>query len=495
MKIGFQKLALPKKGAVVAGVMEGGKLLPLGAELDEQLGGLLSRAMKANKFTGKAKQTLSVFGENGTVLLYGLGDGSGIDELWCENAGGAIVAAILAAGDKEVSVLFEPHTADGNADEKAADRAARLAFGGLLRTYRFDKYKTKLKKEDKPVLQKLTVLTNQAAEAKKAAEALEAIAEGVFLARDLVSEPPNVLYPVSYAKRCEELKELGVKVEVLDEKQMAKLGMGALLGVGQGSERESRLVVMRWEGGPKKQQPIAFVGKGVCFDTGGISLKPAGGMEDMKWDMGGSATVVGLMKALAGRKAKANVIGVVGLVENMPDGNAQRPGDVVTSMSGQTIEIINTDAEGRLVLADALWYTQDRFKPQFMLDLATLTGAMMVALGQVNCGYFSNSDELVAKLEAASKASGEKIWRMPLGEEYNKMMDSDIADVKNAGARWGGSITAACFLERFVNDLPWVHMDIAGMAWSQKDSPTVPKGGTGWGVRLLDEMVRANYEA
>jgi leucyl aminopeptidase len=235
MKIGFQKLALPKKGAVVAGVMEGGKLLPLGAELDEQLGGLLSRAMKANKFTGKAKQTLSVFGENGTVLLYGLGDGSGIDELWCENAGGAIVAAILAAGDKEVSVLFEPHTADGNADEKAADRAARLAFGGLLRTYRFDKYKTKLKKEDKPVLQKLTVLTNQAAEAKKAAEALEAIAEGVFLARDLVSEPPNVLYPVSYAKRCEELKELGVKVEVLDEKQMAKLGMGAMLGVGQGS--------------------------------------------------------------------------------------------------------------------------------------------------------------------------------------------------------------------------------------------------------------------
>jgi leucyl aminopeptidase len=495
MKIGFQKLALPTKGAVVVGVMEDNVLLPLGAELDEQLGGLLSRAMKANKFSGKPNQTLSVFGATGTVLLYGLGDGSKIDELWAENAGGSIVGALLDTGDKEAAVLFESHAADGTADEGAAARAARLAFGGLLRTYRFDKYKTKQKKEDLPALQKLTVLTDEATAAKKAFAGLHAVADGVFMARDLVSEPANVLYPTSYTKRIEELSELGLKIEVLDEKQMAKLGMGALLGVGQGSERESRIVIMRWDGGPKKQQPIAFVGKGVCFDTGGISLKPAGGMEDMKWDMGGSATVVGLMKALAGRKAKANVIGVVGLVENMPDGNAQRPGDVVTSMSGQTIEIINTDAEGRLVLADALWYTQDRFKPQFMLDLATLTGAMMVALGQVNCGFFANNDELAGKLEAASKTAGEKIWRMPLGEEYNKMMDSDIADMKNAGARWGGSITAACFLERFVNDLPWVHMDIAGMAWSSKASSTVPKGGTGWGVRLLNELVQANYEA
>ena len=494
MKVGFQKLTMPTKGAIVVGVMEGRTLLPLGAELDAQLDGLLSRAMTANTFTGKADQTLSLFGATGTVLLYGLGDGSKIDELWSENAGGSIVGALLAKGNEEVSVLFEPHVMDGTADEGAAARAARLAFGGLLRSYRFDKYKTKQKKDDLPVLQKITILTDDAAAAKKAFTGLQAVADGVFMARDLVSEPANVLYPTSYTERIEELSELGLKIEVLDEPQMAKLGMGALLGVGQGSERESRIVIMRWDGGPKEQQPIAFVGKGVCFDTGGISLKSAGGMEDMKWDMGGSATVVGLMKALAGRKAKANVIGVVGLVENMPDGNAQRPGDVVTSMSGQTIEIINTDAEGRLVLADALWYTQDRFKPQFMLDLATLTGAIMVALGQVNCGYFSNSDELVEKLEAAGQASGEKIWRLPLGDEYNKMMDSDIADMKNAGARWGGSITAACFLERFVNDLPWVHMDIAGMAWSSKASSTVPKGGTGWGVRLLNELVQANYE-
>ena len=494
MKVGFQKLTMPTKGAIVVGVMEGRTLLPLGAELDAQLDGLLSRAMTANTFTGKADQTLSLFGATGTVLLYGLGDGSKIDELWSENAGGSIVGALLAKGNEEVSVLFEPHVMDGAVDEGAAARAARLAFGGLLRSYRFDKYKTKQKKDDLPVLQKITILTDDAAAAKKAFTGLQAVADGVFMARDLVSEPANVLYPASYTERIEELSELGLKIEVLDEPQMAALGMGALLGVGQGSERESRIVIMRWDGGPKQQQPIAFVGKGVCFDTGGISLKSAGGMEDMKWDMGGSATVVGLMKALAGRKAKANVIGVVGLVENMPDGNAQRPGDVVTSMSGQTIEIINTDAEGRLVLADALWYTQDRFKPQFMLDLATLTGAMMVALGQVNCGYFSNSDELVEKLEAAGKASGEKIWRLPLGDEYNKMMDSDIADMKNAGARWGGSITAACFLERFVNDLPWVHMDIAGMAWSSKASSTVPKGGTGWGVRLLNELVQANYE-
>ena len=290
------------------------------------------------------------------------------------------------------------------------------------------------------------------------------------------------------------LKQDGIKVEVLNEKEMAKLGMGALLGVGQGSSRESKLVVMRWNGGKRGEKPIAFVGKGVCFDTGGISLKPASGMEDMKWDMGGAAVVSGLMKALAGRKAKANVVGVVGLVENMPDGEAQRPGDVVTSMSGQTIEIINTDAEGRLVLADALWYTNQRFKPKFMINLATLTGAMLVALGQVNCGYFSNDDTLSGQLNTAASVVGEGVWRMPLGEEYNKMMDSDIADMKNAGPRFGGSITAACFLERFVEKCPWSHMDIAGMAWSSKDAPTVPKGGTGWGVRTLNQLVKADYE-
>jgi leucyl aminopeptidase len=286
-----------------------------------------------------------------------------------------------------------------------------------------------------------------------------------------------------------------VKVEVLGEKEMKKLGMGALLGVGQGSVRESKIVVMRWNGASNSRaKPLAFIGKGVTFDTGGISLKPAGGMEDMKWDMGGSGTVVGLMHALAGRKAKVNAIGVIGLVENMPDGNAQRPGDVVTSMSGQTIEVINTDAEGRLVLADVLHYTATKYKPVFMIDLATLTGAMMVSLGQVNCGYFANDDDLSDKIAAAGKATGEGVWRMPLGAEYNKQLDSDIADMKNVGPRWGGAITAACFLERFVGKTPWVHMDIAGMAWTSKDSPTVPKGGTGWGVRLLNRLVADNYE-
>jgi len=320
------------------------------------------------------------------------------------------------------------------------------------------------------------------------------VVEGVYLTRDVVTEPPNVLYPETLAARCKELEELGVVVEILNEKKMAKLGMGALLGVGQGSVRESFLVTMRWDGGPKNKAPVAFVGKGVTFDTGGISLKPGPGMEEMKWDMGGSGTVLGLMKALAGRKAKVNAVGVVGLVENMPDGNAQRPGDVVTSMSGQTIEIHNTDAEGRLVLADALWYTQQEFKPQAMIDLATLTGAILIALGNEYAGLFSNDDTLSAQLISAGQASGEPVWRMPLGDAYDKLLNSDCADMKNIGGRNAGSITAAQFLQRFVKDTTWAHLDIAGMAWSSKDRPTVPKGATGYGVRLLDRFVSDVYE-
>jgi leucyl aminopeptidase len=421
-----------------------------------------------------------------------LGDGESIDELWVEKAGGSIFAALAKTGASKINVIFEPHA---SVEEGVALRAAHMAFAAQLRAYRFDKYKTQLKNDDLPSLQQMVLLVDKTAAARRAFASLEAVAEGVCLTRDLVSEPPNVLYPESYAKRCAALKELGVKVEVLGEKEMKKLGMGALLGVGQGSVRESKIVVMRWNGASNSRaKPLAFIGKGVTFDTGGISLKPAGGMEDMKWDMGGSGTVVGLMHALAGRKAKVNAIGVIGLVENMPDGNAQRPGDVVTSMSGQTIEVINTDAEGRLVLADVLHYTATKYKPVFMIDLATLTGAMMVSLGQVNCGYFANDDDLSDKIAAAGKATGEGVWRMPLGAEYNKQLDSDIADMKNVGPRWGGAITAACFLERFVGKTPWVHMDIAGMAWTSKDSPTVPKGGTGWGVRLLNRLVADNYE-
>jgi leucyl aminopeptidase len=316
----------------------------------------------------------------------------------------------------------------------------------------------------------------------------------VVFTRDLVSEPANVIYPETLVQQARSLTKLGVKVEALGVAEMKKLGMGALLGVAQGSVHPGRTVIMRWNGGKRGDQPVAFVGKGVTFDTGGISIKPAAGMEEMKWDMGGAGAVIGAMHALAARKAKANVVGIAGLVENMPSGTAQRPGDVVKSMSGQTIEVINTDAEGRLVLADALWYCRDRFKPQAMIDLATLTGAIMVSLGREHAGLFSNNDALAERLLAAGKAVTEPLWRMPLGEAYDKIINSDIADMKNVGNRWGGSITAAQFLQRFVKDTPWAHLDIAGMAWSEKDTAVVPKGATAYGVRLLDRFVADNYE-
>jgi leucyl aminopeptidase len=306
------------------------------------------------------------------------------------------------------------------------------------------------------------------------------------------------LYPDTLAKQAKTLEKLGIKVQVIGEAQMKRLGMGALLGVGQGSIRESRLVVMEWSGGPKgkekKAQPVAFVGKGVTFDTGGISIKPSAGMEDMKWDMGGSGVVIGLMKALAGRKAKVNAVGVVGLVENMPGGNAQRPGDVVTSMSGQTIEVLNTDAEGRLVLADALHYTNERFKPKLMVNLATLTGAIIVSLGSHHAGLFSNNDLLCERLTKAGEEVEERLWRLPLSDSYDKMINSQVADMQNIGGRGAGSITAAQFLQRFVGKTHWAHLDIAGVTWSKSDQPTVPKGGTAFGVRLLDRFVANSYE-
>ena len=368
-----------------------------------------------------------------------------------------------------------------------------MALGATLRAYRFDRYRTKEKPEDKPRLSTLTVLHADPAGGQFAWEPLAGIAKGVFITRDLVSEPPNVLNPAEMAERCRKLTQLGLEVDVLGPKEMTELGFGALLGVAQGSVNEPRMVVMKWDGGGTKK-PVAFIGKGVTFDTGGISIKPAGGMEDMKWDMAGAGTVVGLMAALAGRKSKVNAVGLVGLVENMPSGSAQRPGDVVKSYSGQTIEVINTDAEGRLVLADVVWYCQEKFDPQFMVDLATLTGAIIISLGHEHAGLFSNDDALSDKLIAAGKATGEKLWRMPLDEAYDKQLKSEIADMKNIGGRPGGSITAAQFIKRFVNDKPWAHLDIAGMAWSTKDSPTTPKGATAFGVRLLDRLVAAHYE-
>jgi leucyl aminopeptidase len=321
------------------------------------------------------------------------------------------------------------------------------------------------------------------------------VVDGVNLARDLVNEPPNVLYPEEFARRAAELRKLGVEVEILDVKAMTKLGMGALLGVAQGSARPGRVVIVHWNGGKKGEAPVAFIGKGVCFDTGGISIKGAANMEDMKGDMGGAACVVGLMHALASRKARVNAIGAIGLVENMPDGNAQRPGDIVTSMSGQTIEIINTDAEGRLVLADVLWYVAKKLKPKFMIDLATLTGAIVVSLGNEHAGLFSNNDELAERLTACGVATGEKVWRMPLGPEYDKLIDSQFADMKNTGGRYGGSITAAQFLQRFVDNTPWAHLDIAGTAMGTPKSEINQSWGSGFGVRLLDRLVADHYEA
>jgi leucyl aminopeptidase len=481
---------------LVVGVLEDRTLTPSAAALDGTLGGALVRAMASGRFTGGSDKFLDVVAPAGTtaarVVLAGLGKPSALDDLALQSIGGSLCVRLNASGAKHAAVLV---------DELAGTKvgttppAAQLALAVRLRGYRFDKYKTKNKPEDKPTLARLTLVVKDPGRAESAFRILDKVADGVFFTRDLVSEPANVIYPASLAEQARSLTSLGVEVEVLGEERMRALGMGALLGVGQGSERESQLIVMRWNGGNTGDQAVAFVGKGVCFDTGGISIKPAAGMEEMKYDMAGAGVVIGLMKALAGRKAKANVVGVCAAVENMPSGKAQRPGDVVKSMSGQTIEVINTDAEGRLILSDALWYTRTQFKPKIMVDLATLTGAIVVALGAYKAGMFSNNDELAAKLVAAGLAVGEPLWRMPLGEEYDRDINSDVADMKNVGKnREAGSIAGAVFLQRFVGDTPWAHLDIAGVAWAKKDFPVVPKGASGFGVRLLDRLVRDNYE-
>jgi leucyl aminopeptidase len=497
MKISFAEPTLPKTGALVVGVHEERQLSATAVRLDEQLGGVLKRAMTASRFVGKKDETLAVLAPSGLelsrIVLAGLGKPEKLEARTYQDLGGTLAAHLNQAGEKEAAIALDEPPGGKVA---LADAAAQLAYGARLRSYRFDKYRTKQKPEQKPTLAKLTVLAEGSGAAKKAYQPLEKVADGIFFTRDLVSEPANVIYPETLAEETRKLEELGVSVEIFDEKKMKKLGMGALLGVGQGSARPPRMVVMEWRGDAKADsKPVAFIGKGVTFDTGGISIKPAAGMEDMKWDMAGAGVVVGLMRALAGRKAKVHAVGLVGLVENMPSGTAQRPGDIVTSMSGQTIEVLNTDAEGRLVLADVLWYAQDRFKPRFMVDLATLTGAIIVALGHENAGLFSNDEELAERLIDAGKAVGEPVWRMPLGDSYDRDIDSEAADMKNiGGGRAGGSVTAAQFLQRFVNKVPWAHLDIAGVAWSKKDTPTVPKGATAFGVRLLDRLVADHYE-
>ncbi len=368
-----------------------------------------------------------------------------------------------------------------------------FSYGFELKSYSFEKYLSKKKN----INQELELVIKNYKSFKNSYKYLSSIKDGVFLARDLVSEPPNVLFPKKYAEEIKKLTKLGLKVEILNEAKLKKLGMNSLLGVGQGSEKESFLVVVKWNGANKNfGKPLAFVGKGVCFDTGGISLKPARFMEEMKYDMGGSAVVIGLMKSLALRKAKVNAVGVVGLVENMPDGNAQRPGDIVKSYSGKTIEVLNTDAEGRLVLADALTYTEEKFKPRFIIDLATLTGAIIISLGEEYAGLFSNDDELSNELHKLGNEINEKVWRLPLHENYNKLMNSSYADVQNINYAGGaGSITAAQFLQRFIlNNTPWVHLDIAGMAFSKKAASLNSGGATGYGVRLLNELIKKKYE-
>ncbi len=495
MKITFENTA-PATKFLVAGCYEDKDFGTVLSALDKVANGAIKASTINTDFKAKLEKMMRIptlNGLDGALLLIGLGKASELTCLSLEKLGAKLIPGLSCIRVKTAAIDLS----DIEATEALSvpEMIAYVASGALLRSWKFDKYKTKREPDEIPTLEELVFVTPDAVETKKAFARLAAIAEGNHLTRLVVSEPPNVIYPESMAAYAKELTKLGVKVDILGEKEMGKLGFGALLGVGQGSVRESQLVVMQWLGGEKAGSPIAVVGKGVTFDTGGINIKPSNGMEDMKYDMAGSGVVLGLMKSLALRKAKVNVVGVMGLAENMPSGSAIRPSDVLTSLSGQTIEVLNTDAEGRLVLADALWYTQDKFKPQYIIDLATLTGAITVALGYEYAGLFSNDDKLSAMLTDAGTQVGEQLWRLPMGKAYDKDINSDVADVKNVGSgRGAGSITAAQFLERFVNKTPWAHLDIAGMAWDKADKPLTGKGATGYGVRLLNEFLHKNFE-
>ncbi len=478
--------------AIAAPAFENQTLSAAAEALDGLSGGALSRAMGSSRFAGEKDQTLDLVAPAGLhaarVVLVGAGARGKLGDLGVERLAASAYHAVKTSGVSTLELRL---------GDLSDEQAARAALGVRLAAYRFDRYRTKERPEKKPSVVKVRISCTDPAAAAAAFEPLAALGDAVSFARDLVSEPANVLYPQEFARRVKSLEELGLEVEILGEAEMTELGMGCMLGVGQGSIRESQLAVMVWRGAADpKAAPIAFVGKGVCFDTGGISIKPAGGMEDMKTDMGGAAAVAGLMHALAGRKAKVNAVGVLGLVENMPDGNAIRPGDILTSMSGQTVEVINTDAEGRLVLCDAIWYCQERFKPRAILDLATLTGAIVVALGDELAGYYSNDETLASNLAAASTSEDELLWRMPLHKPYDKKLDSLAADVKNiTGNREAGSVTAALFIQRFVTNSAWAHLDIAGTAWkAPPGSPTIPEGATGFGVRLLNRLIADHYE-
>ncbi len=500
--ISFAGLDVPEEGVVAVLAEEGPKLAPAAKGLDKTSKGLLSRAVNISGFKGKKETTVDLLAPSdfkfSRLVLVGLGKtGDYGSEDWL-NLGGTLRGLLTGREGPAAHIVVE-----GIGRDVTPADVANVALGAMLRGYKFKKYKSKPRKKNgaaaetnEKTLKKIVIHCADPKAANKMFVSARAMAEGVMLARDLVNEPANVLGPAEFAARTKELTKLGVQVEVLTPAALKRLGMNALLAVGQGSVRPSHVVVMQWKGGgPKGGDPVVFVGKGVTFDTGGISLKPAAGMEDMKGDMAGAACVVGLMHELAQRKAKVNAVGIIGLTENMPGGNAQRPGDVVTAMSGVTIEVLNTDAEGRMVLADCLWYAQDRFKPKALVNLATLTGAVMVALGKEHAGLFSNNDELSDRLITAGKETGEKLWRLPLGPKYDKMIDSKVADIKNTGGKWGGSISAAQFLQRFVKEeTPWAHLDIAGTAMASVDSEVNRSWGSGFGVRLLDQLIRDYYE-
>jgi leucyl aminopeptidase len=494
VKVGFVPFSATSRGILVVFCDSELKLGPATCKALGTAADLVKRAAATSSFKGKSGAMLDLLEPEGIkiqrLIVIGAGKVAELKEKDFLKFGGAI-AGKLNGSSQAVTVLAElPEAA------MLPEQAATVAAGIRLRAYKFDRYKTKKKEGEEGSLKAdVALAVADVTAARKAFAPDSHLVDGVNLARDLVNEPPNVLYPEEFARRAAELRKLGVDVEILDVKAMTKLGMGALLGVAQGSARPGRSVIMRWNGGKRSEPPVAFIGKGVCFDTGGISIKGAANMEEMKGDMGGAACVVGLMHVLASRKARVNAVGAIGLVENMPDGNAQRPGDIVTSMSGQTIEIINTDAEGRLVLADMLWYVAKKLKPKFMVDLATLTGAIVVSLGNEHAGLFSNNDELAERLTKSGLETDEKVWRMPLGAEYDKLIDSQFADMKNTGGRYGGSITAAQFLQRFVDNIAWAHLDIAGTAMGAPKSEINQSWGSGFGVRLLDRLVADYYEA
>ena len=504
MKIMFSdSREMPREGCLVAAIEKGGELPAVLRELDEKSAGQIARAMKAASFDGAKGSVVDIPAPYGLeldrLLLIGAGEVDDLDAWGAECLGGRMAGALMERKETQASVLALPPE---GVDLPPTEWAVRISSGMALRNYVFDRYKSEKKdgengengRKNGKRISAVTVLVEDPQSAQKGWKERAGLVEAVHMARDLVNEPGNVLYPAEFARRVKELEKIGLEVEILDENKLKELGFGALLAVGQGSANAPCVAVMKWNGGKEGEAPVAFIGKGVTFDSGGISIKPSQGMEDMKGDMGGAAAVTGAMRALAARKAKVNAVGVIGLVENMPDGRAQRPGDVVKSLSGQTIAVLNTDAEGRLVLADCLTYARDTFKPALMIDLATLTGAILVALGKEYAGLFSNDDNLSEALRNAGEKTGEKVWRLPLGKAYDKLIDHDVADMKNIGGRNAGSITAAQFLKRFVEDTPWAHIDVAGTAMAAEKSDINTSWGAGWGVRLLDAFVRDREE-